>query len=178
MRRKHHAATTEGVAQTRFAGVTGEGSLYCNTRQGRVRVVQYGLWAAALAVALSAVALAWLWPAGDALALVVLAPILAVMALGMELYRSLYVTEIRALPGGLLVETLGFRGRRRHLLPWAALHRATAPERRYAARGAWSFAVTLRRPGGRLPFIIDTTRDEFDAAGLAKLARRRARRPD
>lgn len=158
--------------------VTPQGSLYRNTRQGRVRALQYGLWAAALAFALAAAALPWIWPAGDARALAILAPILAVMALGMELYRRLYVTEIRALPGGLLVETLGFRGRRRHLLPWAALHRATAPERRYSARGAVSFAVTLRRPGRRLPFIIDTTRGAFDAAGLAKLVRRRARRPD
>lgn len=158
--------------------VTEEGSLYRNSRLRRVRGLQYGLWAAALAFGLGAAALRWVWPAGDALALAILAPILAAMALGMELYRSLYVTEIRALPGGLLVETLGFRGRRRHLLPWAALHRALAPERRYNARGASSTAVRLRRPGGRLPFIIDTTRDEFDPAALAKLARRRTRRPD
>jgi hypothetical protein len=178
MRESHHATQAERCDRIWNPAVTAADRLYRNTRQRLVRSVQWGLWAAALAFALAAAALPWIWPAGDARALAILAPILAGIALGMELYRSLYVTEIRALPGGLLVETLGFRGRRRHLLPWAALHRATAPERRYNARGTDSFAVTLRRPGRRLPFIIDTTRDAFDAAGLAKLARRRARRPD
>jgi len=152
--------------------------LYGNTRWRRVRALQYGLWAVALACALGAGLLAWSRPQADALPLIILAPFLVAAALGMELCRSLYVTELRALPGGLLVETLGFRGRRRHLLPWATLLRAMAPERGQIGGGVFSFAVRLRRPGGRLPFLIDTTRDAFDAVALAKLARRRARRPD
>lgn len=144
-------------------------SLYRNTRFRRVRAVQYGLWLAALGFALAASVLPFLSPGAELRALVILAPILAVCACGMEIYRGLYVTAILARPEGLVVETLAWRGRRHALLPWPALPRLQAP-RRYRTRGAVSSAVMLRRPGARLPYIVDTTVDALDTAGLRRFS--------
>lgn len=160
----------------RPGAVTAAELLYRNRRYRRVRGLQYGMWIAAILFALAALALPSIWPEGDALALAFLSPILASIALGMEFYRNLYVTEISALPSGLMVETLAFRGRQREILPWASLQAAISDERQYYARRAVSTAVMLRRPGRRLPFIIDTTDDALDSASLARLVRRRARR--
>ncbi|MBU8545196.1 MULTISPECIES: hypothetical protein [Roseomonadaceae] len=147
-------------------------ALYRNSRFRRVRGLQYGAWLAALAAlafALGALALPHIWPEGDALALAILAPILAAIALGLELYRSLYVTAIDAMAEGIRVETLAFWGRRPHLLPWISV---TGQARAFVARGTVSTAITLRPPGARLPFLIDTTADAFDPAALRRLARR------
>ena len=146
--------------------------LYRNSRYRRVRGLQYGFWLVAFLFALAPFLLPHIWPEGDAIALAILSPIMASIALGMELYRGLYVTAIEALPEGLRVETMAFLGRRSQLLPWSAVPGSAGPERIYFARGAASTAITLRRPGKRLPFLIDTTEEAFDPATLRRLARR------
>ncbi|WP_137126775.1 hypothetical protein [Roseomonas sp. HF4] len=149
--------------------------LYANRRAWRVRLLQWGFWA----VAALFLALGLLIRMGsgdqDATALLILAPIMAAFALGMELYRSLYVTRIAADGSGVEVETLGAIGRHTRRLSWDEL--VTAPARRgeWHARGQASTAALLRPPGARLPWIIDTTEDDFREEPIARRLSRRGR---
>jgi hypothetical protein len=146
--------------------------LYRNSRAWRVRALQYGFWLAAAGFLLGGLALRAWAPEADALALLILAPLIAAFALGMEVYRGLYVTALDAGPAGLSVRVLGFLGERGWVLPWDAVAPGQVAARRYLARGAVSSALLLRRPGGRLPLILDTTADPLDEAALRQARRR------
>ena len=145
-------------------------TLYRNTRFQRVRGLQYGFWIVAAAFLGAWLVLPFAAPVHDATVLLILSPIMAAVALGMEVYRGLYVTRVEAAADALVVEVLGFRGRVEHRVPWAGI--AASGQQEYRARAALSTAVMLRRPGARLPFIVDTTADAFDTAALARLVRR------
>lgn len=149
--------------------------LYANTRAWRVRLLQSGFWAvAALFLALGLLILAG-GGGEDPTALLILAPVMAAFALGMELFRSLYVTRIVAGPAGVEVETLGATGRRSRLLAWGDLAAAPLRRRAWHARGQVSTAALLRPPGARLPWIIDTTDDAFREEPVARRLSRRGR---
>lgn len=146
--------------------------LYANTRAWRVRLLQWGFWA----VAALFLALGLLVPGGDdATALLILAPVVAAFALGMELYRSIYVTRIAAGEAGVEVETLGATGRRTRRLSWDELAGTTTRHREWWARGQRSTGALLRPPGARLPWIIDTTDDAFREEPIARRLSRRGR---
>ena len=147
--------------------------LYRNTRFRRVRGLQYGFWIVAALFLAAGLVLPFLAPGYDEVALLILCPLMAAFALGMTFYASLYVTRVEAADDALLVEVLAPIGRREHRLDWAGI--AASGQQDYWARGAVSTAVMLRRPGARLPFIVDTTDDAFDTVALARLVRRRSR---
>ena len=148
--------------------------LYANTRAWRVRLLQWGFWAvAALFLALGLLIHAR-GGGQDATALLILAPILAVFALGMEVYRSVYVTRIAAGEAGVEVETLGATGRRMRLVAWDDLAMAPSRDGEWPARGQVSTAALPRPPGARLPWIIDTTEDAFREEPIARRLSRRA----
>lgn len=144
--------------------------IWRNTRFRRVRFLQILFWATALLLALLSLFIEG--RQGEDF-LVVAVVVFVPFALAMEYYRGLYVTALTARPEGLEVETLGVFGRNRTLLSWndalpgAERHGAVVG---YGVSNAW---VTLRRPGRRIPFILDTTEDPLDPRALRRAAGRR-----
>lgn len=145
--------------------------LYRNTRAWRVRFLQVLFWAASLGF----VVLALLggpdpnsWIVGA-----ILAPILALFALGMEWYLRCYVTALEATRDGLMLETLSTFGPKRTAVPWA--HVELAGERHDVSDGDDAPAIdntsAVLRVRGRGLLIIDTTEDPFDGVSLQRWLR-------
>jgi hypothetical protein len=147
-----------GTGQTHRIG----GEIWRNTRFWRVRLLHWGFWAVAAAFLVAG--LAGLTP--DPLGLLILAAVMAAIAGGMEVYRGLIVTRLVLDEDGLAADTLGFVGRRSWRL---GRDIAVSKEFRFNARGLVSTGVMLRIPGRRLPFILDTTENPFDARSLRRL---------
>lgn len=149
------AAPPEGPAEPRL--------IYRNTRFLRVRFLQLVFWAPTLFF----LWLAWATriddPTNNHLASLVLAPICALFALGIEVYLRLYVSEIQQTGDQVRIETLTTFGR---------IHRdyATADIRLIGEKRAnpliWAGTTGfwldnswsgIRVPDRRWPLILDTT---------------------
>ena len=147
--------------------------LWRNTRFRRVRFLQLLFWAVSAGFAAG-----WIVSDGQVAEdfLILAAVVFVPFALGIEYYRGLYITALTARPEGLLVETLAFIGRGTTLLPWAEAlpgQERQAAVHGYGTANSW---ITLRRPGRRIPFILDTTDDPLDERALRRAARDAATR--
>ena len=149
-------------------------TLYRNTRSLRVRFLQVLFWAAALGFAGQAALSFRAEPASDSWIVgAVLAPLLALFALGMEWYLRCYVTALEARPDGLVLETLSTLGRKRTSVPWADVELAGGIHETSDEDDAPSLdnSAAVLRVRGRALLIVDTTEDAFDSAGLASSLR-------
>jgi hypothetical protein len=137
--------------------------VYRNSRVARMRLFVRATWFVASAFLLLGCFLLMVADEYDPTALLILAPIIAAAALGLEYYRSFYVTRIVAWPEGLAVETETRRGRFVRHLGWDASFSGTISD---TVRGSTTMHVWLRAPGVRPSLLIDTTVDTLDLPRL------------
>ncbi|QCI63531.1 hypothetical protein [Phreatobacter stygius] len=140
--------------------------VYRNTRWRRVRFLQILFWAVTAGFAW----LAWSTrdgndPTNNHVAALILTPIVAACALGMEFYLRLYVTALFTSASEVKVETLWTIGRRSATYPLSDItfgreHRTnplvTAATTGFYLDNKWSAMKVLTR---QWAYIIDTTKD-------------------
>ncbi|MCZ0736372.1 hypothetical protein [Phreatobacter sp. AB_2022a] len=139
--------------------------VYRNTRWRRVRFLQALFWAATAGFAW----LAWSTriedPSNNHLAALILTPIVAAAALGLEFYLRLYVTALYASDTAVTVETLSTIGRSRATYPMSDIvfgrERRTDPRKTVVATGfhldnKWR---AMRVATRKWAYVIDTTED-------------------
>jgi hypothetical protein len=130
--------------------------VYRNSRVGRMRFFVTATWFVAAGFLLAGIGFAVAQAAYDHAIFFIMAPIIAAAALGLEYYRTIYVTRIVARPEGLLVETEPRGGRVVRTLSWEV---GFSNEIALTDRGSTTRHVWLRAPGLRPSLLVDTTID-------------------
>lgn len=137
--------------------------VYRNTRWRRVRFLQALFWAATIGFAWLAWSTRTTDPSNNHLAALILTPVIAAAALGMEFYLRLYVTALHASDTEVMVEALSTIGRTRVTYPMSDVtfgreHR-TDPRGSVIATGfhldnKWRDMRVVSR---KWAYVIDTT---------------------
>ncbi len=145
-------------------------SIYCAGGQGRKVTA---LWWLLIAATLASAALALLADTSANRATgAILGALLALFAVGMEVYRRVYIVTLDAdADGSVHVRTARFGRPRETVFSPAALRPGVT------RAGAWSTGdmsgaapwTSLRAPGQRLPFVLDLQGDVLDGAALAQI---------
>lgn len=140
--------------------------VYRNSRVARMRFFVDATWFVAAGFLLLGIGFAAAQSDYEWSVFFIMAPIVAAAALGLEYYRTIYVTRIVARPDGLLVETETRGGRVVRTLAWDV---SLSKEIALTDRGSTTRHVWLRAPGLRPSLLVDTTVDALHLAQLNAL---------